>query len=123
VVAVFYLGFGCLHCVEQLRAFAPKAAEFKQAGIEIVAIGSDDLEGLCRSVENYQGEPFPFPLLADPQLQAFHAYRCYDDFESLPLHGTFLIDAEGRVRWQDIGHEPFKDVDFLLKESQRLLAL
>jgi len=27
------------------------------------------------------------------------------------------------VRWQDIGAEPFNDVEFLLKESTRLLSL
>jgi peroxiredoxin/tetratricopeptide (TPR) repeat protein len=121
VVAIFYLGFGCLHCVEQLQAFAPMAEKFNETGIELVAIGSDDYEGLCDSLENYEGTAIPFPLLADGGLGAFRAYRCYDDFENLPLHGTFLIDGEGLVRWQDISHEPFKDVEFLLKEAQRLL--
>jgi peroxiredoxin len=95
--------------------------KFKAAGVELVAIGSDSHESLCESLDNYQGEPFPFPLLSDPQLRTFQAYRCYDDFESLPLHGTFLIDGEGRVRWQDISFEPFKDAEFLLKEAERLL--
>ncbi len=63
------------------------------------------------------------PLLADPQLKVFKDYRCYDDFEKQPLHGTFLIDARGRVLWQDIGFEPFMDEEFLLKESTRLLKL
>jgi hypothetical protein len=40
----------------------------------------------------------------------------------MALHGTFLIDGRGRVRWQDICYEPFTEVDFLLKESMRLLA-
>jgi peroxiredoxin len=88
----------------------------------MVAISSDDQEGLCRSIENYEAKPFPFPLVADPQLAAFHSYRCYDDFENLPLHGTFLIDDEGLVRWQDISFEPFMDADFLLQEAQRLLS-
>ncbi|MEO8495164.1 MAG: hypothetical protein ABI614_08840, partial [Planctomycetota bacterium] len=48
--------------------------------------------------------------------------RAYDDFEKKPLHGTFLIDSHGMVRWQDISFEPFMDADFLLKESQRLLS-
>ena len=39
----------------------------------------------------------------------------------MPLHGTFLIDESGHVRWQDIGHEPFTEVDFLLREARRLL--
>jgi hypothetical protein len=56
-------------------------------------------------------------------LNTFKAYRAYDDFEQMPLHGTFLVDRNGKVRWQDIGYEPFKDLKFLLAESRRLLGL
>jgi len=31
--------------------------------------------------------------------------------------------ANNRMRWQDIGHEPFMDSKFLLEESIRLLKL
>jgi len=41
----------------------------------------------------------------------------------MPLHGTFLIDAAGKVRWQDISFEPFTAVNFLLEEAERLLSL
>jgi peroxiredoxin len=121
-ILVFYLGFGCLHCVEQLSALKPKAADFAEAGIEIVAISTETLEELRKGIQSY-GEPLPMAIFADPSHEVFKSYRCWDDFESLPLHGTFLIDARGQVRWQDIGHEPFKEVDFLLEESRRLLAL
>ena len=50
-------------------------------------------------------------------------FRAYDDFERMPLHALVLIDADGKVRWQDFGAEPFRDVDWLLTESQRLLGL
>lgn len=122
VVVIFYLGYGCLHCAEQLHAFAPKVEEFKQAGIDVIAISSDDLPGLKISIANYDKGELPIPLVANPELDVFQAYRAYDDFEKKPLHGTFLIDAEGLVRWQDISYEPFMDADFLLKESQRLLS-
>ena len=36
------------------------------------------------------------PILADPKLELFKLYQAYDDFESQPLHGTFLIDAAGK---------------------------
>ena len=49
-----------------------------------------------------------------PELKAFKVNRAFDDFENRPLHATILIDAQGLVRWQDISHEPFKDIDFLL---------
>jgi len=122
VIMVFYLGYGCLHCAEQLQALAPKIKEFEEAGISIIAISADNLDGLEKSQENYDGDRIPFPLVANPSHDVFKSFRAYDDFEDLPLHGTYLIDGEGRVRWQDISYDPFMDVDFLLQESKRLLA-
>lgn len=120
VVVIFYLGYGCLHCAEQLQKFAPAAKKYADAGIELIAISTDSQEDLQQSIDNYEGG-MPFPLVSDEALDVFKAWRVYDDFEQLPLHGTFLIDGDGLVRWQDISFEPFMDPDFLLKESQRLL--
>ena len=122
VVVIFYLGYGCLHCVEQLQAFAPKAEAYRKAGIELLAISSDSQQDLVKSIEKYSDDGvFPFPLAADPKLEIFKSYRCFDDFENSTLHGTFLIDGKGLIRWQDISYDPFMDAEFLLKESQRLL--
>ena len=41
VLLVFYLGGGCLHCVEQLRLLAPRTEEFRKAGIDILAISTE----------------------------------------------------------------------------------
>ncbi len=124
VVVIFYLGFGCLHCVEQLHAFAPMYKEYADAGISVIAISSESpeelKEGLAKRERN--GEPaLSIPLLPDDKLAVFKAYRCFDDFENLALHGTFLIDGEGQVRWQDISYDPFTDAKFLLGEAKRLL--
>lgn len=119
---IFYLGFGCLHCVEQLHEFSPRAQQFHDAGIEILAFSTESLDSLGKALDTYS-KPLEIPLHVDPQLKAFKAYRCFDDFENQPLHGTFLLDPAGRVLWQDISYEPFMDVDFVLNESQRLLEL
>lgn len=121
VVVIFYLGYGCLHCAEQLQAFAPMTEKFEKAGISLIAISTDTPVDLKMSHENYGEETFPFPLVSNSDLDIFKRYRCFDDFEEQTLHGTFLIDADGLVRWQDISYEPFMEADFLLKESQRLL--
>ena len=119
---LFYLGHGCLHCIEQLNAFAPQYDAFRKAGIEIIAISTDPVAELRESQNAYtEGGNFPFAILADPSQSSFQAYRAYDDFEKKPLHGTFLIDPQGRVLWQDIAAEPFAKPDFLLKEAVRLL--
>jgi len=122
VVVLFFLGHGCLHCAQQVQAFGKAANDFADAGIDILAISSDDAAGLKQSIESYQGGAIPFPLVADSSLDTFKSYRCYDDFEQQPLHGAFFIDGAGLVRWQDISFEPFQDTKFLLGEAKRLLA-
>jgi peroxiredoxin len=119
---VFYLGFGCLHCMEQLHALEPRLEEFKSAGIEVVGISTETIKELKTGIENFD-KRIGIPLLSNADKHVFRSFRCWDDFENQPLHGTFLIDSRGRVRWQDIGYEPFMDVDFLLEESKRLFAL
>ncbi len=124
VVVIFYLGSGCLHCVEQLQKFAPRVNDFQQAGISVVAISTEDLPSLTTSIANFSKEgQFPIPLASDPEQRIFKAYRAYDDFEKKPLHATFLLDGLGFVRWQDVSFEPFQDVDFVLTEAKRLLSI
>jgi alkyl hydroperoxide reductase subunit AhpC len=69
---------------------------------------------------NKDGIKFPMPILADPKLELFRLYRAFDDFESQPLHGTFLIDGHGTVRFQRISADPFLDVDFIKTEAERV---
>lgn len=122
VVVIFYLGAGCLHCVEQLGKFAPRYEDFTKLGIEVVGISTDPPTKLQQAYQNYSGK-FPFRLLSNDDLSVFKAYRCFDDFEDKPLHGTFLISPDGRVLWHDVGADPFMDVDFLLGEAKRALPL
>ena len=65
---------------------------------------------------------YPFLMVSDPKLEAFQAFRAYDNFEQIALHGTYVIDGNGYVRWHDESFEPFMDVNFVLGEAKRLLA-
>jgi len=121
-ILILYLGFGCLHCAEQLRDFSPAVAKFQQAGIEVVGISTENANSLAEALKRYDG-PMNIALAPNPDLDLFKAFRCFDDFEGQPLHGTILVDGKGRIRWQDIGYEPFMDVNFLVDEATRLLAL
>lgn len=125
LVLIFYLGYGCLHCSEQLNAIAERTDDFKAAGLPVLAISTDSVAELAKSQENYSadGKSFPFPLVADPEKTSFKAYGAHDDFEEAALHGTFLLDPKGRILWSDISADPFMDLDFLIKESHRLLRL
>jgi len=122
VVLVFYLGFGCVHCAEQLKEFSPMVEQFQAAGIDVAGISTETLSQLQSGLRKYNAE-MRLPLMANPELDIFKAFRCFDDFEGVPLHGTFLIDTNGRIRWQDIGYKPFMEPKFLLEEATRLLRL
>lgn len=123
VVVIFFLGHGCGHCIQQLNAFAPVVRQFDDAGISLVAVSTDSVEGIKETFTKTDvKEKFPFPVVSDERLRVFKAYRCYDDFEKMPLHGTFLIDGNGLVRWQDISFQPFMETQFLLGEAKRLLG-
>jgi peroxiredoxin len=127
VLILFYLGSKCSHCVQQLGKFAALAGEFRKEHLSILAVSSETLPQLAQQRAAKGGDPYPFPLLADPELKVFKEYRCFDDFENTPLHGTFLVDADPagrtRIRWQDISYDPFMDAPFLLAECKRLLSL
>jgi peroxiredoxin len=122
VVMVFFLGAGCAHCQSQLAALVKESARLAQAGWQVVAVSSDDAAAARKLLASYQPEAFPFLMLTDPELTVFRLYRAYDEFEGIALHGTFLIDPAGLVRWNDVGPEPFMDVSFLIGEFQRLLS-
>ena len=117
---------------EQVQAAAADAEAEERSQAALAAAkgtpedesGWDTVEELADSLGADPNDTgFAFPILADPELEVFRRYRAHDDFEGMPLHGTFLIDADGRVRWQDISYEPFMDPEFLLAESERLLGL
>ena len=122
VILIFFLGEGCLHCKVQLESFARKAQHFSDAGLTVIAVSSDDESGIKKSLSSYKPGPFPFLMLADPKLKVFQSYGAYDDFEQIALHGTFVVDAQGYLRWNDVSFEPFTDADFVINESKRLLS-
>ena len=114
-----------MHCVAQLGELDPHAPKFREAGIELVTIGTDDENqvkaAFLTSIENGV-DPLHFDVLCDPGGDAFKRWSAWDQFKDEALHGTFLVDPKGRILWQDISAAPFMDTEFLLQECQRLLA-
>lgn len=120
VLVIFFLGGNCAHCMKQLQEFGKEFEALKKADTDVVAIGSDDIKASRSLKSNADGIKFPMPILADPKFNLFRAYRAFDDFENTPLHGTFLIDGQGNIRFQRISADPFLDVEFIKKEAARV---
>jgi putative heme-binding domain-containing protein len=115
-ILLLHLGNECLHCSEQLTAFANQRDIFRQHDTDIVAVSTDTTAGLIKSLADY-GDKFPLEnLVSDPSLTTFKQFGAFDSKANVPLHGTFLIDGTGRIRWSNIGSHPFKEPNRLLSE-------
>jgi N-acetylneuraminic acid mutarotase/peroxiredoxin len=117
-VLLLTLGQACTHCNQQVKAFADRAQAFTTAGLEVVVI-STDAPGDLRD----NAAPLPFPVYSGADGTAFRALNAWDDFEGKPLHATCFVAADGRMRWQHVGYEPFMLPDFLIQEASRLQTL
>ena len=106
--------------MQQLETFGKEFEALKKANVQTVAVSTDERDAARALKNNKDGIKFPMPILADPGLELFKRYRAFDDFESQPLHGTFLIDAEGNVRFQRVSADPFLDVEFIKTEAARV---
>jgi peroxiredoxin/tetratricopeptide (TPR) repeat protein len=123
VVVIFFLGGKCAHCMQQLQVFGKEIDALKRLDADLVAVSTDGLDASRALKNNADGVKFPMPILPDAKLDVFKIYQSFDDFEDQPLHGTYLIDARGDVRWRRISADPFLDVDFVKKELARVKRL
>ncbi len=126
IVVVFYLGYGCSHCVAQLLALDKDLHYFRELDADIVAISSDTSEHTTAKYKEYGA--FNFPVLADVDYSVSNTWGVYepetDDKPEFMNHGTFVVDRRGTVIWGVMGKEPFLDNKTLLHviaKSQGLL--
>lgn len=125
VFVVFYRGGWCPFCNLQLHRLAAAMPQFKEKGLQIVAI-SVDTPGEEAKTQAKQG--VPFPMLSDSDLtahKAFHVVYVSPDAEtkmlasygidlekhsgqrhhSYAVASMFLVDRTGTVRWQHVDPE------------------
>ena len=125
MVVVFYLGYGCSHCVAQLLALDKDLHYFKELDADIVAISSDTSEHTTERYKEY-GE-FHFPVLADVDYAVSQKWGVYepetDEKPEFMNHGTFVVDRSGKVIWGEMGKEPFLDNKTLLHVIARSQGL
>jgi peroxiredoxin len=122
-VFLFFLGAKCQHCMRQLNTFAPLDGRFRGAGGQIIAVSTDDIAQVAATRIGFdpdKAQPPPFVILADPALNAFRAWGAYDEFNQQPIHGTFILDAAGSLRWRHLGTDPFMMAGEVLREVEKL---
>lgn len=102
VVVVFFRGAWCLFCRTQLSELQARLEEFKQAGVEVVAVSNESVDE-NRALAERLG--LGFRLLSDPALEVIDRFgvRHQREGRELPisLPATFLL-ADGRVLWRHV---------------------
>jgi peroxiredoxin Q/BCP len=121
VVIIFYYGYFCSHCVAQLFAVNEDLALFRELGARVVAVSADPPELTAKRYAEFGR--FGFTVVADPDNRVAEQFRIYRpptaEQAGFLKHATFIVDAEGKVRWANAGADPFLDNKTLLVELAR----
>ena len=98
VAVVFYPFAFSRTCHGELCELRDNIEDFEAAGVRLLAVSCDPVFTLRAWSEQ---EGFGFDLLSDfwPHGAAASAYGVFDDEHGLAVRGSFLVDADGIVRW------------------------
>ena len=110
-VVFLFKGHGCVHCSRQVAEFTALHERFREKGVQVIGISSDDEASLKAALE---ATPSPFPILADPEGRAFAAYGCSRGTDL--AHGTYVIDDKDLVTWSTNGSSPYMNIAGLLAD-------
>ncbi|MCX6123160.1 MAG: hypothetical protein NTV34_00170 [Proteobacteria bacterium] len=89
----------CPHCDAQFGLLEGQRDKLKEKGIDLVSV-------------------FSLP----ENLPVYRKNWAFDEFESIPLHGLFIVNAQREVVWQDVSADAFLDIEFLMAEVDRALS-
>jgi peroxiredoxin len=70
-------------------------SQFEQRGAHLLVVSSTELEMTSFVAETLRA---PFPVLSDGSWSVFYRYGMGSAM-GVPLPGTFVIDADGVIRW------------------------
>ncbi|MFV0464048.1 MAG: peroxiredoxin [Nostocoides sp.] len=98
VLLVFYpFAFSGI-CTGELTEIRDDLGAFVSDAVQVLTISCDPVYSLRAWADH---EAFFFPLLSDfwPHGQVARSYGVFDEGHGMAVRGTFLIDADGVVRW------------------------
>lgn len=95
VVVFFYPADFSFVCPTEVRGFARRYEEFRQAGAEVLGISPDTIESHRAWAQELGG--LPYPLLSDADNRVALAYGACSDAEGRPDRATYIVDPEGKL--------------------------
>jgi thiol-disulfide isomerase/thioredoxin len=116
VVLVEFWTFGCYNCRNTLPAVKQWDASYRDRGLTVVGVHTPELAGEYK-IDNLRTETqslgIKYPVVADNDYKTWNAYGV----EAWPT--MFVLDKQGRIRWQHIGEGSYVETENVIK---RLLA-
>ena len=94
LVVAFYSEDATPTCSAQLCAFRDDFAVIAELGAAFVGVSADSAESHVGFAAQHQ---FPFPLLADPDLDAARAFGVVEEGTKRSLRAIFVSDADGTI--------------------------
>lgn len=98
VVLVFYPYAFSGTCTGELCELRDNLAAFDEAGVRLLGVSCDPAHSL-RAFREQEG--YTFDLLSDfwPHGAVSRSYGVFDEDGGMAIRGSFLVDAEGILRW------------------------
>jgi thiol-disulfide isomerase/thioredoxin len=116
VVLIEFWTFGCINCRNTLPFVKSWHDRYREKGLTVIGVHSPefdeerDVENLRRAVASLG---ISYPVVTDNDYQTWNAYKV----EAWPT--IFLLDKQGRIRWNRVGEGNYDEADRLI---QKLLA-
>ncbi|MBI4312033.1 MAG: peroxiredoxin family protein [Chloroflexi bacterium] len=100
----FYRGDFCPACNRYLHSLQERADEFREAGLQIVAVSADRPDVERQTVERHG---LSFHVLSDPDHRAVHAYDVVYDAEAGHAQpAVFVISPKGVLQYEAVTSGP-----------------
>jgi len=107
-VVFLFEGASCLNCSVQIKEYIAKYEDFKNANISVLGVSSKNTEDLLEGLKDMD---IHFPLSCDISGNVMRDFGC------MGLHGTFIVDSDGNIRWQHIASLPFLNVEEVFQKA------
>lgn len=99
VVLLFYPGDETPICTRQMCSVRDRWPDYQATGAEVVGISTDSVESHQQFAVHHQ---LPLRLLSDPAGKVSELYGARSLIPGKVARSVFVIDAEGKLRYQDV---------------------
>ena len=113
VLLVEFWTFACYNCRNTLPSVKKWDQQFRDRGLTIIGVHTPelseeyDLDNLRREVPSLG---IKYPVVTDNDYKTWKAYN----LEAWPT--IFVIDKQGRIRWQHVGEGRYEETESVIKE-------